>query len=139
MPDRKTITVASHSPMAIQIHSIDPNADTAKPGLYEPEHVIAINGNRHASAVNGMGLTYDVDAETFDQWIAAYPDFKDVLIPLTAEELQAHLDVAKQYGYEPALLAAANDPEQAALAAQGSTEVEPQPEPEPEPEPPAAA
>jgi hypothetical protein len=136
MTDRKTLTVASNAPMAIQIHSVDPNADPAKPGLLDPQHVTVIHGHRHHSAVNGMGLTHNVDAETFDQWMAAHPEHKDVLIPMTPEELDAHLNLAQHYGYEPALAAMANDPEQAKLAAQGSTDVE-QPAPSPAPAAPA--
>jgi hypothetical protein len=125
--ERPTITVGSSAATAIFIHSIDPNADPEKPGLHTPERTAVIAGNRAPTAVNGLGLTHGVDAEMFDQWMAVHPEFKGILIPMSEADVTAHVDVQQQYGHEPALKAAAEDPVQAKLAAQGSSGPQPVP------------
>jgi hypothetical protein len=139
MSDRKTITVASNAHTAIRIHSIDPAADPEKPGAAgEPAHVIVIHGNRHADAAGGVGLTHGVDAETFDQWMAAHPEHQGIMTPMSEADVAAHLDPLKHYGYEPGLKAAAEDPEQAKLAAAGSNPAPAAPAPAPVPAPAAS-
>jgi hypothetical protein len=131
MPD-DTLIVASTAPMAVRIHTIDPEADPTQPGLVPETVPVVINGTGHPDAVGGLGITHDVPAGMFHAWLAAHPHFAAVLSVLTPEQFKAHADAPLQHGFEPGVQA------MTAKAADDAPH-EPSPsEPPVEPVPPAA-
>nr|WP_321986149.1 hypothetical protein [uncultured Lichenicoccus sp.] len=95
------IRVASKAHTAIRIHSRP--KDKEHPEQDVPEHEAVINGNTHASAVNGVGITEGVHAETFHQWIEDHPEHKDLLTEVSDDDLEKHADLQASSGFEPGL------------------------------------
>ena len=59
-----------------------------------------IVGQRDPSAVNGWGLTYNVDNALFSQWMAANPQFAAFITDATEEQLDTNGDPLQTYGFE---------------------------------------
>ena len=95
-----TVTVASKLPMAVQIRS------EARARNNESEVVVVLVGERDPGAVNGFGLTYDVDAATINEWLAANPDMAEFVTITDDAQIEEHADPANTYGYEVGLEAA---------------------------------
>jgi hypothetical protein len=75
----------------------------------------SIDGSASPNAVNGVGITYDVDDTTLAEWLAANPRMVDSVKAITQAELDALTQVQDQYGYElgltpPGTLAAEGAP-----------------------------
>jgi hypothetical protein len=100
MSDRPTVTVASRLDVPVQMNSIPPT-----PGS-NPEFSHRIESNRHPAGVGGWGITYNVDAATFDQWMQARPSMTDFITVATQEQIAAaaaaETDPAN-YGFEAGL------------------------------------
>jgi hypothetical protein len=123
MPD--TLTVASSAPMALRIHPIDPEAEPDKRGLATSEEFAVINGTGHPDAIGGLGITHNVDAGMFANWLKVHPHLESVLRAMTPDEFKAHADAPMQSGFEPGLAAMNDDKDNAALAARGTDAAEP--------------
>ena len=59
-----------------------------------------IVGQRDPGAVNGWGLTYDVDAALFNAWMAANPQFGAFITDATEEQIIANDDPLQTHGFE---------------------------------------
>lgn len=101
------VTVASTSPLSFHI-----NNDT---------HTHVINGNRHPDAVNGVGITHNVDSALLADWLEANPAHEDVLRVVSDDDLLNHHDAALSFGFEPAI----NDAEQARMDAESKVDAPP--------------
>jgi hypothetical protein len=95
MSGSNIVNIASTLPCAIMCSS------TPLPGQ-DPTYSVALVGQRHRDAVNGVGITYGVDGDVFAQWIALYPDYASSVSVITDEELDALKDPG-DYGYEAGL------------------------------------
>jgi hypothetical protein len=101
---RPTVTVASRLPLAVRISS------TTLTRSNEPEITAIIVGERDPGAVVGAGLSYDVDQETFEAWLAANPDMAEFVKVTTPEEIEHYSDPLNTNGYEIGLGNAAPEP-----------------------------
>lgn len=88
------VIVASALPMAVLCTSTP-----AQPGM-EPDYAVELVGERDPSAINGVGLTYDVDDAAFGEWIALNVDLADSVKIVTQAEIDAWADATDQYGFE---------------------------------------
>jgi hypothetical protein len=86
-------------PMAVRIHDVN------APEGVEPAYA-DILGNRAPGAVEGYGLTYDVDDAIFSPWAAAFPDISTGMKITDEAEIDTWRDAANHYGYELGLDAA---------------------------------
>ena len=91
------VIVASALPMAVLCTS------TPEPGL-DAAYSVELVGERDLSAINGVGLTYDVDDVAFNEWIALNTDLAASVRIVTQAEIDAWADTADQYGYELGLV-----------------------------------
>jgi hypothetical protein len=124
MPD--TISVASKAHMPIQIGDLPP--DTDKPGLVAEAPASAVlNGGNHVDAVNGVGITHDVDAGMFHRWLDRMKEIGSPLAHLVSEASDEMQSTFKSFGFEPGLAALANDDENTEKAEEGSLVTEPAP------------
>jgi hypothetical protein len=89
------VIIASQHPMSVRIHMVDPDAPEGTEPVYDE-----ILGNREPGAVEGYGLTYDVDDAIFNSWAAAYPDVAAGMKITDEAEIDTWRDAANHYGYE---------------------------------------
>lgn len=90
------VNIASTSPVGIRIASVP------LPGR-DPDMVFNIAGNRAIDALNGVGLTYDVDQTVFNDWLTRHPEHAPILRTITTAEIDALATLAtdpRLYGYE---------------------------------------
>lgn len=141
--DHKTITVGSRAHTAIRIQGFFRGLEQhlfghsgqqqpapaqphpAQPHVPNPDHAAPpktaiINGNTHPDAVNGVGITRNVDAGLFREWLRQNPQHQDVLFEMSDEDVARQSSPAANYGFEPGLAALANNKENRELAAKGS-------------------
>jgi hypothetical protein len=90
-----SVIVASKLPMAVQIRSDD------------RQSTCVIVGERDPGAVNGYGITYDVDQTVLEEWLASNPDMAAFVRITTEDEIAHHADPMNTHGYELGLEAAA--------------------------------
>jgi hypothetical protein len=89
-----TVTVASRLPIDILISSV-----ALTPGG-NPQFSHVILGNRDPLAVDGLGLTYDVDATTFTDWQIANRELAASTAIATQQQIDHHSDPTNIHGYE---------------------------------------
>jgi hypothetical protein len=87
----ETVAVASTLPFAVLAH-VD-----AGPGV---EASRALVGRNDPGAVDGYGLTYEVNAAALDQWLTANPRFAAFIAIATQQQIDDHSDPQKTYGFE---------------------------------------
>jgi hypothetical protein len=88
-----TVTVASKMETSVLMQG--PHGTTG--GMEISQTIV---GQRDPSAVNGWGLTYDVDSALFNQWMVAHPQFTPFITDATQEQLDANGDPLQTYGLE---------------------------------------
>jgi hypothetical protein len=117
-----TVTVASRAHMAIHIREPLPKEYKDRPGDAPLLRSAVINGSNHENARAGVGITQNVDAETFRLWheqqVALNSALADLVSIVSADD--AEKDDPTEYGFEPGLRRAAEG-ENASAAADGST------------------
>jgi hypothetical protein len=72
---------------------------TTHPDGVEP-YSIGIEGSHSLAAVNGVGITYDVDDAALGEWLTANPAMADSIKAITQAELDALALTEGQYGFE---------------------------------------
>jgi hypothetical protein len=65
----------------------------------DPES-IAIEGKNGPNAVNGVGITYDVDIAAFDFWIAGQVEVGLQVAPISQADLDTLTEAQGMYGFE---------------------------------------
>lgn len=99
-----TVTVANSAPMAIRLHTVDPD-DPAK--VVPDAQTMVLHGSGHPEAIGGVGITHDVPVGLLGNFLAVHPHLADVLHAMTPEQFKAHADAPAQSGFQPGLDAAA--------------------------------
>ena len=92
MSGSATVTVASKLDTAVLMQG--PQGSS---GIEVSQTIV---GNRDPGAVNGWGLTYDVDAELFAWWMAENPQFGAFITDATEEQVIANDDPLQTHGFE---------------------------------------
>ena len=99
---RPTVTVASRLHTSVLMQSVPP-----APGAHS-EYSVTIVGERDPSAIYGWGITEGVDAQVFDEWMAARPSMVPFITVATQEQIDSTIEKNQPenaYGYELGLVA----------------------------------
>ena len=123
-----TIIVANRAHTPLRITEPLPEQFKDKPGDAPVLKTAMLNGNTHASAVNGAGVTRGVDAALFRSWYDAAKKSGSPLADMVSEVSEDDVkDQPVSYGFEPGLKTLADDATNTEKLQAGSTVQEPGP------------